>query len=272
MSQQSQVLDRFTEDFLDFITYIFSRRTSAFYIIRGRRESGKTDFALLIAEAVYYSGVIRNIATNIKIYEAPFSIEYITNLMDLEHWCSTCSGKKLYILDEAGKSFRRRTPLSKLNIKLLDKIQILRKYKLSLIFITPHEAFIDSAIWGTDVLDGVFTKSHENPKIALYDDYLESFTKNLYGIPPTTIKFDTWDVAPFTEKPTLSPRFRERDLQILWEWSHGKSFKELGLHPMQLNRLVRKFVKQTLENSLHTSHKDDDMLIDGKKIHKIHHK
>ena len=264
MSQQRQILNRFTEDFVNFITYLFSRRTSAFYIIRGRRESGKTDFALLISEVVYYSGVIRNIATNIRIYEAPFTIEYITNLMDLEHWCSTLKGKKLYILDEAGKSFRRRTPLSKLNIRLLDKIQILRKYKLSLIFITPHEAFIDSAIWGTDVLDGVFTKSDENPKIALYDDYLESFTKNLYDIPPTTIKFDTWDIAPFTEKSTKTPKFREKDLEILWEWSHGKSYKDFGLHPNSMNRLVRKFVRRVLENGIHHSHKDDDILISRK--------
>jgi len=220
----------------------------------GRRESGKTDMAFLISEIVYFTGVIKNIATNVKIYDSPFPIERITNLEDLRHWCRTVQGRKLYIFDEMGKSMRRRTPMASLNIKMLDDLQILRKYRLSLIGIAPADIYVDSAVFGSDLLDWIVIKNRESQKVALYKDLMEDIELIITDIPPTSIKFDTWDVAPFAEKPTTTPKFREKDLQILWEWSHGKGFKELGLHPMQLNRLVRKFVKQTLENNLHTSH------------------
>ena len=252
-----------TKQLQKFIIYLFTRRTSAFIIIKGRRGSGKTDFALLIAEVLHKNGVIKNIGTNIKIYESPFPIEYITNLEDLEHWAITVRGRKLFIFDEAGKTLRRRTPLSKINIEILDKIQIMRKYQLSLIFITPHEGYIDSAIFGTDVLDGVFTKTDKNVSIAIYEDRLYGFHRDLFHIPPTSIKFDTWDSAPM-KKRSDKIKFKDRDLQLLWEWAHGKGYKELGLHPMQLNRLLRKFVRGVLENKVHASHLKDSEVVNGR--------
>ena len=47
------------------------------------------------------------------------------------------------------------------------------------------------------------------------------------------------------EKPVV---FTDKDMQTLYDWTHGKSLKKLGLHPMQINRLVRKFVKRELKN------------------------
>jgi hypothetical protein len=82
--------------------------------------------------------VISEFATSIRVYESPFHIEYITNL-DLEAQCRSILAKKLFILNEAGKSLRRRTFMSSLNVKLIDNLQILRKYKLSLILITLPE-------------------------------------------------------------------------------------------------------------------------------------
>jgi hypothetical protein len=36
------------------------------------------------------------------------------------------------------------------------------------------------------------------------------------------------------------------ELKLLYEWSRGTSVKQLNIHPMILNRLLRKYVKQTL--------------------------
>jgi len=36
------------------------------------------------------------------------------------------------------------------------------------------------------------------------------------------------------------------ELKLLYEWSRGTSVKELDVHPMILNRLLRKYVKETL--------------------------
>jgi len=249
-------LKQLKKPFLTFIAYLFKRGTSAFIIILGRRETGKTDFALLIAEILASKGIIKHFATNIKIYNAPFIIRHVTNLDDLREWSEETKGPKLFIFDEFGKSMRRRSPMSSLNVQLIDEFQILRKHKLSVIAITVNEKYADTAVLGSDVLDGYFSKpNYKNQKVAIYVDLLEGFSKGITGIPPTSIDFDTWDVAPFREHgKDAKPKFKDKDLNILWEWSHGKTYKDVGLHKMQINRLVRKFIRQTLEKTFHKSH------------------
>lgn len=248
-------LEQLNEEFTQLIIYLFKRGTSAFIIILGRRETGKTDFSLLIAEILHNAGLIHNVATNIKIYNSPFPIKHITNLDDLRLWCRETHGKKLWLFDEFGKAFRRRSPMSSLNIKLIDDFQILRKYKLSTLAITVDEKYCDNVALGSDILDGVFLKTnYKDPKVALYIDNLENIRKRITGIPKTSIDFDTWDVAPFVEHgPTTKPAFKDQELNVLWEWSHGATYKSLELHPQQLNRMVRKYVKEVMEREVHAS-------------------
>ena len=253
--QQEQILTEFEKEILRLF-----RRLSVCILMLGRRDCGKTDASFLIAEILARHNIVKHFATNVRVYESDFPVDRITNLDDLRFWCKNRAGRKLFILDEAGKSLRRRTPMSSLNIKLLDELQILRKYQLSLILIAPHEKYIDTAALGTDVLDAVIIKNPyglenviKGRKIALYEDLFGERVIEFHDFPPTNVRFDTWDVAPFTEKaPTATPKFKDRDLQILWEWSHGKTAKELGLHFMQINRLVRKFIKEVMERE--TSH------------------
>ena len=242
-------LAQLKKPFIVFICKLFKRGTSAFLIILGRRDTGKTDFGLLISEIVAREGIIKHVATNIKIYDSPFPIEHITSLDDLKSWVKNTSGRKLFIFDEFGKAMRRRMPMSSLNIHLIDQFQILRKYKLSTIAITVNEKFIDSAVLGTDLLDGYFRKpNYKNRKIALYFDLLENVTQALRGIPKTSIHYDTWDVAPFKEhSDTLPIQFKDKHLEILWKWSHGATGTELHLHPQQINRITRKFIRDVLE-------------------------
>jgi hypothetical protein len=69
----------------------------------------------------------------------------------------------------------------------------------------------------------------------------------LNKISPTKIKFDPYSLAPFTEAPPKQIYFREEKKQMLWEWANGKSNTQLGLHPMQINRIVRDYVRKSLE-------------------------
>jgi len=253
--QQEQILTEFEKEILRLF-----RRLSVCILIMGRRDSGKTDTSFLIAEILAKHNRVKYFATNVKVTESPFQIDHITNLEDLRFWCKNLPGRKLFIFDEAGKSLRRRTPMSSLNIKLLDQLQILRKFKLSLILIAPDPKYIDTAALGSDILDAIIIKNpyqlediEAGRKVALYEDLFGERVIEFHDFPPTNVRFDTWDVAPFTEKaPTATPKFKDRDLQILWEWSHGKTAKELGLHFMQINRLVRKFIKEVMERE--TSH------------------
>jgi len=245
--------------FLNLIKYLWRRgvsKDSVFVIIFGRRGTGKTDFSLLLCEILYNLGIIQHFATNIKIYDSPFPIEHINNLDDLTLWAETHTGRKMFILDEAGRSMARRTPMSKINVEILKKLQIIRKYKLSLQFVTPNEAYIDSATLGSDILDGVFRKPNfRNQKILLYLDNLEGFRVSIYGIPSTSIKFDTWDSADFTLKRIiLNPLFSDQDHALLWRWANGETLKEIGVHPEAFRRITRKFLKEHLKMDI-TLHK-----------------
>jgi len=243
------------QEFISFIVHLFTRGTSAFLIILGRRETGKTDFALLIAEILYNKSIIKHIATNIKIKSAPFPITHITNLDDLRYWAENTRGKKLFLFDEFGKAMRRRTPMSSLNVKLIDDFQVLRKFKQSTIAITVNEKYCDNVALGSDILDGYFIKpNYQNQKIAYYYDCLENYGKSINGIPGTSIDFDTWDVAPFKEHgPTIKPQFKDHDLEVVYEWSHGKTAKDLGLHSMQLHRILKKYCKELTEREPHVA-------------------
>jgi len=248
-----QLNEQLDSQFTELIIKLFKRQTSTCIIILGRRESGKTDLSLLIAEILAFNNIMRHFATNIRVYASPFEVIRITNLEDLELWCKNNSGKKLFIFDEAGKSLRRRTPMSRLNIRLLDNLQILRKYKLNIIFIAPHEKYMDNAALGSDVIDAVFHK-YRNKKVALYRDEMENYTLSISNIPRTSIDFDTWDVAPFTSHGVKEkPLFKDRDLEVAYDWSHGKTAKDLGLHSMQLHRILKKVLKEVTERESHVS-------------------
>jgi len=248
-------LKRVSKDFSDFIVHLFKRQISGFIIILGRRGTGKTDLSLLIAEILVCKGILESVATNVKIYDSPFLIKEITNLEDLKYWAKNTAGVKLFLFDEIGKGMTRRRPMASLNVNLIHQFNILRKYKLSIVATTINETYVDNAVLGQDILDGYFFKPNfRNPKVALYQDYLEDLDLDIYDLPKTTVKFDTWDSAPFTEhSPNSRPQFKDKDLQIIWEWSQGKTYREFGLHPQSIHRILKKYVREKIEQDFHIS-------------------
>jgi len=218
-------------------------------MVFGRRGTGKTDFSLLIAEILHEMGMTRHFATNIKIYGSPFEIEFIDNLEDLRYWCQSRRGKKLFILDEVGKSFPRRTPMAKLNVEMIKQLQTMRKYKLSILFNTIDPRYADGAFMGATLLDGVFTKpGHKMSKNVLYDDLLEDFHLEFYGIPRTSVKFDTWDSADFSlrKKPTKA-LLKDEIAKRFWEYAYeDKKIAEIWPYRQTYKRELKKFLKEAL--------------------------
>jgi hypothetical protein len=219
-------------------------------LIVGRRGTGKTSKMLSAMEILNQYKVIENFATNTRVIKSDFPIEEVTNLDDLKSWAKNRTGKKLFGFDEIGGALSRRTPMCSLNIKLLKEFQRIRKYKMSTIANTISEDFVDNAMLGEQILDGIMRcPNWNNPSIALYDDFLENFSRNFAGIRDTSIQFDTWDSAPFEEHgKTFKPAFKDRELNILWEWSHGKTAPQLGLDNKQINRICVKFIKEIMEH------------------------
>lgn len=244
-----QNLQSLSKEFTGLIRYIFRRQVSAFIIIFGRRGSGKTDLSLLIMEILYFFNEVKHFASNIKIFDAPFEIKHVANLTDLRQWCQETKGKKIFILDEAGRAFKRRTPMAKINVEIIDQLQILRKYKLSSIYVTPDERYLDSTALGSDVLDGILRKlSFKNKKLALYEDQLEGFVLRLWDIPRTSIKFDTWDSATFTLGQKISEfQFKDEELGYISNYTEGATIKEMGLHREQWKRIQIKHFREYLK-------------------------
>jgi hypothetical protein len=140
-----------------------------------------------------------------------------------------------------------------LNVQLIGDLQILRKYKLSLIILAIAPKFVDGSVLGPDILDGYFTKPHfSDPKKLLYVDYLENFDLDFRNIPRTNIKFDTWDTSTFLkDAPTAKPQFKDEDLNRIYSWAQGASIRSLGVHPEQFRRSLRKFAKEVMEREQH---------------------
>lgn len=250
------MLELLSEEFVCDIRHLFERGTAALLIIFGRRETGKTDLALLIMEIVHELGLSQFFAANVPIENPPFEIKYLNNLEDLRFWCKDTHGRHFFLLDEIGKAMKRRSPMSSLNLQLIDDLQTLRKDKLNIIATTVNEKYVDQTALGDDVLDGVFRKENPfNQKVADYQDYLEDYFKSYSDLPRTSLKFNTWDRGRFTEHPIGRKLcFKDKDLQLLSEWSNGKTIKDLGIHPQEINRIARKFIKEMLEKEPHTSH------------------
>ena len=242
--------------FVKLIRYLWSRGISSFFVIFGRRGTGKSDFSLLLIEVLKAENLIQHFATNIKIYNSPFHIEPIHNLEDLTVWAKNNRGKKIFILDEAGRSFARRSPMAKMNVEIIKQFQIIRKYKLSFLLVTPHQKYIDSTALGSDVLDGVFQKTgFKLQKTILYIDRLEGFRLRVNKLPRTSIDFDTWDSADFTlKRQIINPLFSSKDHQLLWRYAEGTTVKQLEVHPEAFRRILRKFLRENLKTQL-TAHK-----------------
>lgn len=248
-------------NFILFVKRIFTIQISTFILILGRRGTGKTDLALLFAEILYRAHIIKYIATNTKIIDSPFPITHIDNLEDLDYWGQTKKGRKLFIFDEIADAMSRRRPMARLTVELIKKFNKLRKHKLSIIATTISDSILDSAAMDQDLLDAVFNRPffpEKHPikcKIAYYNNFLTGESITLEDLPKTSVDFDSWDSSPFTEKPMKTKaQFKDKDMQDVYEYSQGKTCKDLGLHPMQINRKVRKILQYFFEKHVHVSH------------------
>jgi len=193
-------------------------------------------------------GVIKQFATNIKVTNSPFPIERITNMEDLDLWLKSNPHKKHFTLDEAGKAMRRRTPMSGLNIDILDMVQVIRHYGAHLTYIAPNEKFIDSAMLGTDVLDiRIIKPDYKNKKLGVWFDLMEQKRIDFTNIPPTSIRYDSFDIAPFTKRSPNKIRFKDEERQWLWDWTHGTPAQDLPINEMRLSRLRMRFIREVLE-------------------------
>jgi hypothetical protein len=68
----------------------------------------------------------------------------------------------------------------------------------------------------------------DNPELYIPDSKPPKYNENLWQIINSNILTD-------------------KELEIVFQWARGKTWKDLGLHPQLLNRLLRKFIRESLK-------------------------
>lgn len=220
----------------------------------GAKEKGKTDFSLWLGEYSFFMGYRTKIATNISAEASDYSIRQITNLPDLKEWLAG-SGRKLFILDEAGKHIRKLRFMTQKNIEMMDIIQVIRHFDAGFIGIAPSETFIDNNFLNTDILDAKIRKI--NKKVAKVYNYLHKESSFIYDIPPTSIFFNSKDIARFsmTKKADLTKMGDCCRVAHLYE--KDMSFKEIGetfappKHKQECKRLLQKHLSHASQVTTH---------------------
>jgi len=241
---------KITTDFLKILETLFSVPAPIIFIT-GRMGRGKTDFSLLIAEVALHHGFVKRVATNIKTFDAGF--DHITSWSELESWLKLDKRKKLYIFDEASSNISRRTPMAQLNRKIADLAFKLRKFRAHLLLCAVSRSLVDSTFEVVpDLVLGEFQKISKSTAILACDLFDDIVT--IYHVPRTTVKFDTYDIAPFSLTP------KDEGLQWLCckvakRYAETKNMTKVGLEfdiptRQQVKDLLIKHINHTLSLSV----------------------
>lgn len=166
--------------------------------IEGKKDRGKTNFAMLLIQICHSLNLRQHFATNITTH--CHYVNQIDNYPDLESWLETVEGKKLYVLDEAGKHIKKMRFMTEKNTKIMDLIQLIRHYDAGFIGVAPSSKFVDSLFLNTDILDLRIRKVSR--QVAKIFDYNISESYKIFDIPRSSIWHKSKDIAPFRmDKP-----------------------------------------------------------------------
>ena len=241
--------------FREVISTIFG--TMGVVILTGRPswKSGKTDFALLITECLLKWGVVKKAASNIRTEDE--RVKFIDNLIDLKRWLFADKERKIFILDEATSHLARRRAMTRQNITALSIIPEISKARAVLLLVTHSLQAIDQAFLSKNWCRAVIFKLTSKPlnkertrfkvhQAIIVSDLIPGGEAYFDEIPPTSIKFDPYEIAPFTLTPAKR-KFRSAELQALWNWAvEGQTWREQGLHQEQARRILRRFIRYVL--------------------------
>ena len=235
-------------DELDEILAELFTKPAPIVFITGRFGYGKTDFALYIADRLLDMGLVKEVGTNIKVFDDRF--KRITNLYHLKNWLRGSKSKKLFILDEAGIHLDVRNPLGKLNREIRHLGFLLRKFRAKLILVSQRAKDIESTFRDTDIWLATFYKLSKSRALLFSNIHLEPIL--IEDIPRTNVKFDTYDIAPFSTEPTeFEPQSEAQKLLKMWAVD-DMSFRQISRQTGIPTQTVIRYVKEAVRNIIAT--------------------
>jgi hypothetical protein len=220
----------------------------AIVLIGGTWKVGKTDFSLYIAERLVKAGLVTEVASNI---DTSGTYQYITDLLTLKQWLYSNNRLKLFILDEANEHLPNTGSMTKKSVGTKSIIPQISKAHGRMIIVGHNLMKIDATMLDETWCRGIFFK--RSLKNATVISNLLERDFNVVDIPPTKVPFDPYVLAPFTERSTGKFWFKDKDMQLIQRWAYGETCKDLGMHKMELHRMLISYVKNSLENQIHDS-------------------
>lgn len=228
---------------------------SAVIMISGGKGRGKTDVALRLGEEAYEEGLVQRIGTNMRTEDE--RVDHVGNMPDLKSWLAL-KGDKYFILDEAGKALNRMRFMSRLNVVILEIVQLVRHFDAKFTAIAPSEKFVDSNFLNTDILDCKIRKIALT--FAEVKNFLSFQAYTLKDIERTTIRFWSKDIASFTLKKPFDVASFSPEEKCALAYSRGESMGAIGgsfeprMHRQEVARKIQKYLSLHF-SPLKTCHK-----------------
>lgn len=229
------------------------RDDSHYTIIMGKNKSGKTTTAFNLMERAYKDERLRFkwFGSNVKgIRDCPFPSDYVTDMETLEETIDYVDGKCLFFFDEMGKSLGKRKFMARLNVEFLEKLQVIRKFKLSLIGCAIGDS-VDREILKPYYLNSWIDKGsrYTKDKMTYYDIDLEAIRK-FEGLKPCQTRFSEYSVATFSLIRSLKVHdLKSETDQLLLRKARGETLSDLGLRAKEFWRLYEKRIPEIIKEN-----------------------
>jgi len=221
------------------------KKQSVWVLIKGKKQSGKTNFALRLMEILHDEGLADGFGSNVETLEAPFDVDFIEDFPTLQERCQMLNpdpekhgiNRYFYFCSEMGKAFPQDQPWR--NTEFIGELQLVRKIGLN--WIGDGINRIDKRIDNATHFDGYFKKlSITRPDLAIYHDYTTDRVTEIDGIKPTRLKYNTWESCNFYMEPRTDIKTEiplNKDHLIVKQYLEADcSLKETGLHRQTLKR------------------------------------
>jgi hypothetical protein len=244
-------VDSLPYDFKRILTRIYLKPMSVI-VIKGVPKSGKTDFALFIAECLKAMGLIKNFASNAEVLNSPW-MQKIDALNILKAWGFANHESKLYIYDELIESATNRRAMSEINVAWLQYLPQISKAHMHILAIVQEEEggkkFYESVFLDPVYLRGVWIKvKRDVAKFKSRFYYIDGY--EIHDLPRTNITFDKDTPAHFSMVRTSNSDFsllpRTFQVAMLYqrdEVGYDEVKKATGLTE---NKQVQREVKKAL--------------------------
>lgn len=221
-------------------------------IIYGVWDSGKTDFALLIAYLAKKWGLIDKIGSNVYCNDNPL-VEQVNSMGGLKRWLHRDRLTKLYFFDEALSKIPKRKAMSKMNTDLIPIIAELSKAHGRMIFASQTQD-IEGMVSDPAFLRAVIYK--ESKTVATVRSSLFK-PVTLRGIPRSPIRFDKDRVAEFSLKESVEYDMLSFEMRCALGYARDLSIRDIAaqltkesgqkVFDEQVRRGIRKVLKSVLE-------------------------